>query len=210
MAHKVPTLFPISSSLSTIPVSVKWLNRNFDCTLHGIKTNCGGDCCNSGPSGLYWPARAYGAGPNVNCGNRGPNGCVLPLKDKPAACMIFPLVIDKKSGRLVLYHRSGLRNGICKGNGSAGNPGPHLLDALKDGLVELLGEEQFNRLKEDVLAGRPTEIHLKKEIRRQLDREAYEEYTNTKPTKRSVPTGTKDWAAMAEEALRKQGRKQFF
>ena len=169
-------------NIDTIPVSVKWLNRNFDCTLHGIKTRCGGHCCTSGPTGLYWPAKAYGSAPNTPCGNLGPQGCVLPLKDKPAACMLFPLTENKVTGQLVLYHRSSLKTGICKGN--AGN-GPHILDALRPGLVELFGEAEVDRVKVEVLAGRPVAFKITPRLRAQLDREAYEEKHNLPPTKRS-------------------------
>lgn len=131
-------------------VSAAWITKQHDCTLAGIHARCGGGCCHSAS---FWPPMSAGApGPDgrTACPKLGPAGCTFTAADKPVTCLLYPLVLNK-SGTLVLHHRTTTAGSVCRGN--FGN-GPPLIDALAGHLVALFGQQQYDRVRADVLAGR--------------------------------------------------------
>lgn len=123
-------------------VSRRWLTRRHECTLLGISKRCHGACCTHKG---FWPPSAYGG----VCGHLGPKGCDLDQKHRPVVCSLFPLRLVK--GMLVLHIRSTYEKGVCQGNH---RNGPLLIDALKPSLVGLFGQDEYNRVRADLEAGK--------------------------------------------------------
>jgi len=137
-------------------VSARWCRRRHNCTLAGILKNCHGNCCKSKK---FWPPAAYG---DAGCVWLGPKGCSLDQQTRPAVCSLYPLRLVK--GTLVLYIRATYPKGHCAGNHG---DGPMIIDALKSSLIALFGQEQYDRVRADVVAGKnsyfvPSEYLLKK------------------------------------------------
>ena len=127
-------------------ISAAWATKNHDCTPHGIQARCHGRCCFSK---TFWPAAAF-KNPSGVCGYLGPEGCTHSADDKPVACHLYPLML--KHGMLQQYFRNTCGpHGLCRGNHGQG---PMLIDAIRDSLVHLFGQEQYDRVRADVLAGR--------------------------------------------------------
>ena len=155
-------------------VSAAWLSKPFDCTLPHILEHCHGRCCEGT---VFWPSKAFGD----RCGFLGPNGCVLAEDDKPVTCMLFPIV-PNKDNRLIMFHRSMFKKGMCRG---AFKKGPPLIDSQRAGLVYVFGQAQYDRVRAAVMAGRDSYFSCPQEMHQELLREAALENTNIKPIPRS-------------------------
>ena len=181
----------------TWKVSAKWLAGRHECNLAGIHARCGGACCWSGPSGTYWPPRAFAGernahglepGPRGNpCGHLGPNGCVLSPEDKPVICHLYPLLLNS-SGTLVKHNRTTFAKGVCKGNHGHGPP---LIDAIAPSLIQLFGEEQVARVREDVLAGRDSYFEIPPDVAVAYALEESRAARNEKPRMRSETSSSR-------------------
>jgi hypothetical protein len=167
-----PTLFP---SPTRWRVS-RELSAPHECTLEGILARCGGSCCKSA---VFWPSRTFET--NI-CGNLGPEGCRLAPTDKPITCLLYPIRLVRGE-MLLLHHRARFGKGICKGNHGQGPP---LIDALRGNLVTLFGEEQVDRVRADVMAGRQSWVEPSDDLVRQLAAEEQAEEANEHPTLRSL------------------------
>ena len=158
-------------------VSAAWVTRQHDCTLHGIETRCGGACCYSTK---YWPPAAFGA-INGRCGHLGDAGCVLGPADKPVKCHLYPLLL--RNGLLQQHFRVTCSSkGLCKGNHGQG---PMLIDALRDGIIHLFGQDQYDKLRADVLAGRDGMLMVPDHVAKAYEAEAAEEASMQKVPPRS-------------------------
>lgn len=128
-------------------VSAAWAAKAHECTAAGIAARCHGNCCRTM---AFWPPNSATAPGATGCPKLGPDGCTFAQADKPVTCLLYPFVVNK-SGTIVLHQRATFAKGVCCGN--YGN-GPPLIDAARGGLVELFGEEQYARVRADVLGGR--------------------------------------------------------
>lgn len=158
-------------------VSAAWIGKRFDCTAEHITSEggCGGSCC---IGDVFWPAKLYD---DKKCGFLGEHGCVLPLEERPVTCLLFPIV-PNKDNRLILFHRSMFKKGMCKG---AFGKGPLLLDSQKEVLVMLFGEEQYNKVRRDVLAGKDSMFVVTDEVWECFQRDMHSEDNGIKPKPRS-------------------------
>ncbi len=148
-------------------ISAAWATKQHDCTLHGIKTRCGG-CCHSKK---WWPPAAFN-NPDGVCGYLGPVGCTLTPEDKPVKCHLYPFLVSKH-GLIHLHFRWGTaKTWGCTGN--HGN-GPMLLDALKDNFVHLFGTGQFDRVRKQVLTGEDSYFDVPDNVARDFEVECLEE-----------------------------------
>ena len=162
-------------------ISAAWAIKQHDCTLHGIKTRCGG-CCHSKK---WWPPAAFN-NPDGACGHLVPTGCVLTPEDKPIKCHLYPLVVSK-NGLIKLNFRWGTaKTWGCKGN--HGN-GPMLLDALKNSLIHLFGAEQFTRVRKQVLTGANSYFDVPDDVVGAFEAECFEE-ANMVPV---MPRSKRKW-----------------
>lgn len=155
-------------------VSAAWVTRQHDCTPQGIEERCGGACCRMKG---YWPSSAYGG----VCEHLGDQGCTLSAADKPVGCHLYPLLLrrDLLSG----HHIATMPNGACAGNHGRG---PMMLDALRSGLVHLFGQEQFDRVRADVLAGRDSYFDVPPAVALAMEDEAALEADNLPVLPRSL------------------------
>lgn len=157
-------------------VSAAWLRRQHDCTLAGILGRCGAACCTSG----FWPPAAYHAGEPGPCGMLGPRGCTFAPADKPVTCHLYPLRV--RNGLLGLHHRATYERGVCKGNHGRG---PMLIDALRANLTELFGEEQYERVRAELLAGHDSYFEVPPQVLAAYEREEQWASALTPPRPRS-------------------------
>jgi len=153
------------------------LAKPHECTLVGIMSRCGGGCCKS-PT--YWPPTAYGREDHT-CGNLGPTGCVLLPDDKPISCLLYPLRL-MRGDIIALHHRTRFSKGICRGNHGTGPP---LVDALRDNLITLFGEEQVDRVRAAVMGGHGSFVYPSPDLVAQLRAETAREELNLTPINRS-------------------------
>ena len=161
-------------------LSAAWASKRHNCTLAGIVSRCNAACC-YGPT--FWPGRVGNTPEDHRCQRLGPRGCTFSLEDKPISCLLYPLRLNK-SGTLILHQRATYSRGICKGNfGDEG--GPLLIDALRECLVVLFGQEQYKQARADVLAGSDACRVPSAELLRQYYREEGWEEENLLPQPRS-------------------------
>ena len=160
-------------------ISAKWASRRHECNLAGIRARCGGTCCKS-PS--FWPPMASPHPEVLGCVHLGPAGCTLAPKDKPIVCHLYPLTLNKND-KLVVHNRATTEKGRCKGNH---NNGPMIIDVLKDSLIELFGEAQYNRVRADIVSGKDSYFVLSKELLEQWEREKAWAEANVVPRPRST------------------------
>lgn len=163
-------------------VSAKWAARAHDCTLSGIRSNCAAGCCTSGPSGTYWPARAWGNAPRQRCGMLGENGCTFAREDRPVGCLLYPLVVNP-TGTLILHHRVVSRTSCCK---AAHGSGPPIIEAVGWCLTLLFGADQYARVRDDVLAGRDSWLDVPEAIETAVEQERQWQAQNLPPEPRSI------------------------
>ncbi len=137
-------------------VSAAWLTKQHDCTPTGIAERCHGGCCYST---RWWPPAAYG-NPDGRCGYLGEAGCVLAPDDKPVKCHLYPLLVRRDLLQQHFRVTCSAR-GMCKGNHGRG---PILIDAIRDSLVHLFGQEQYDKLREDVTNGRDGVVEVPEDV----------------------------------------------
>lgn len=165
----LPTVWRVSRSLA----------HHHDCTLHGIKARCGGACCR-GPGG--WPPSAGWREGHTACAMLGDEGCTFRPEDKPVTCLLYPLRLVRDM--LDAHHRTRFPAGWCRGNFGQG---PIMVDALRDNLIVLFGEEQIDALRVDVVAGRQGRLYPSEELLAQMAREQEQEERDVTPHPRSWP-----------------------
>lgn len=162
-------------------ISATWASRRHECNLAGIKKRCGGACCTSS---ALWPPMANPNSDGV-CAHLGPLGCALTTENRPITCHLYPLTLSKHDEyrrSLVLHSRTTTARGLCKGNH---NNGPMIIDVLKDSLIELFGEEQYNRVREDIVKGKDSHFILSDKLMAQWEREMKWAEENVIPKPRS-------------------------
>jgi hypothetical protein len=157
-------------------VSAKWATKRHNCTLDGVLKTCHGRCCTSKK---YWPASS-GSSP-YGCEWLGDKGCSLEFQDRPVGCLIYPFLLNK-NGTLVLHHRVTTKVTVCADNHGRG---PIIIDALKDQFVSIFGEEQYNKLRNDVMNGRDGHLEVSEQLAAQVLREQWWEDNNIVPIPRS-------------------------
>ena len=173
-----------------VPISAAWAMKKHNCTLAHIMApgGCGGKCCTGQ---TRWPSKAFGEQDFV-CGNLGPEGCTLSPDDKPIGCHLYPFIFNK-NGKLVYHDKAAMKASVCAG--AAGN-GPPMIDAQRSGLIALFGEEQFNRVRADVMAGRDSVFHMDPQTAAEWRREQEWEAAGAKPApRRSTPVDLPGQAA---------------
>jgi hypothetical protein len=158
-------------------VSAAWTRRAHDCTLAGIEARCGGGCCH-GPT--YWPAVSEAGRAGGPCANLGPNGCSWPGEDRPVTCLLYPLRLNR-AGMLVLHHRTTTAGSVCKGNHGQG---PRLIEAMAYSLTSLFGEEQYQRVLAQVLAGEDSYFEVPEEVLQAMELELAQEAVQEPPIRR--------------------------
>lgn len=160
-----------------IQMSAAWAVKHFNCTVAHITepNGCAGVCCRHKTT---WPAKAY---PGNVCEHLGDKGCSLSPADKPASCQLYPFIFNS-TGKLVMHDKAQLPTSFC--NGAAGN-GPMLIDAMRTGLVNLFGKEQFDQARQDVLEGRDATFFPSHEVAAAFAREREEESANKPVTPRT-------------------------
>lgn len=173
-------------------VSWKWITKRWNCTLEFItsKDGCGG-CCHGHPN--YWPPQVQHdkplpgiPGSEVRCNYLGPKGCTLSLRDKPIGCMLTPLMLNKQYTLVILnrYMFPVVRKGMCK---EACGTGPMLIDTLKAQFCEIFGENQWRRVREDVINQRDSVFYLSPLYQREFEREGEAQARWEDPVPRSTP-----------------------
>ncbi len=164
-------------------VSWKWITKRWNCTVSWITDPDGcGSCCKGKVEG-YWPPRRLYPGEDVaRCVYLGPKGCTLSLRDKPIGCMLTPLML--KNNTLIVMHRLQFKTSMCKG---ACGTGPMLIDVLKNGLVEIFGNSQWEKVREDVTNERDSVFYLSPLYQREFIREGELQWENKDPIPRSTP-----------------------
>lgn len=148
----------------------------YDCTPGGIALRCHGACCRS-PA--FWPPRT---GVDAVCPRLGPEGCTLG-DARPVTCHLYPLRINPQ-GTLVLHGNTRFPQGMCKGNRGQG---PMLIDALRPGLVVVLGEDEYEAVRATVLCGRNALVVPLPWVAAALAQEAEWEAANVPPVPREDP-----------------------
>jgi hypothetical protein len=131
--------------MQTWRISAAWSSKRLNCTLDGILRNCGAGCCSLKQ---YWPPRVF---ENSRCGYLGDKGCTLTPADRPIDCLLYPLAFNNTGDTIVLHNRACLPNWVCKGNY---RNGPPLIVALRECLVALFGESQYNAAYRSVMQGK--------------------------------------------------------
>lgn len=81
-----------------------------------------------------------------------------------------------------MHHVATMPKMACSGN--FGN-GPLLIDALRDSLILIFGEEQYTLVREDVVSGRDSYFNVPEDIARDFEHELYLEDNNLKVEPRS-------------------------
>jgi hypothetical protein len=182
--------------------SAAWLTKRWNCTSAFITSSNGcGSCCKGKIEG-YWPPRSiYPGESEPRCHYFGRNGCTLSLRDKPVGCMLTPLTLNK-SRTLVIMHRLQFRTSMCKG---ACGTGPMLIDALKPGLIELFGIEQWKRVRRDIMDGHDSFFYLPPQTRREFERELMAQAKGATPLPRSTPICETLAAHPFDESCRQRG-----
>jgi hypothetical protein len=130
-------------------VSAAWATKPYECTLRGIMTRCGGHCCHSK---VFWPPTSGNQGGPGGCHWLGAEGCLLGPDKRPVTCLIYPLKLNK-AGTLVIHHKAVVNKTLCSGNYGAPDA-PMLIDAIAEHMVALFGQQQYDRVRADVVAGR--------------------------------------------------------
>jgi hypothetical protein len=158
-------------------MSAAWAVKKFNCTVSHIiePGGCGGVCCRHKTT---WPAKAY---PGNVCEHLGDHGCSLSAEDKPASCQLYPFIFNS-TGKLVMHDKAQLPTSFCKG---AAGSGPMLIDAMRGGLVNLFGQEQFDQARADVIEGRDAMFFPSREVASAFAREREEESANKPVTPRT-------------------------
>lgn len=123
--------------MKRITVSWKWTSKEIACAPVFIRLHCQGACCKSKN---YWLPKKDGS----NCPKLGPEGCTFTVQEKPVVCLLYPLVI--KNDKMVLHARALLH--YCKPNYKIG--GQTIWEQNRINLIELFGEDQFNRVLNDI------------------------------------------------------------
>lgn len=116
----------------------------FDCNHNGI-IKCRGACCIKIKS--YWPLRAYQP---AGCFFNSSRGCRLSMEDRPIDCLLYPLFINGNN-TLVIHHHCFHKKWVCRDNVNKGLP---LVDSLRECLVELFEEKEYQAIKEASESGR--------------------------------------------------------
>lgn len=159
-----------------IGVSWKWATKKIDCTIKGItkENGCKGVCC----TGNFYPAKANGG----KCIYLGSKGCELKPSEKPIKCLLYPFVV--KNNNLVLYGRALMQS--CKlCYFPKDEKVPSIFVNLKDNLIELFGEEQYNRVYNDVIVKNKNSFFILPDYwEREVDKENNLEKLNINPKKR--------------------------
>lgn len=155
-------------------ISAAWATKHHDCTLEGIKARCGGKCCETS---YCWPPTAYGG----RCGWLGDNGCTLSPEDKPVGCHLYPLLLRR--GLLQMHNIATMPNMVCHGNF---NNGPMLIDALKDSLILLFGQDQYDRVRSSVIEGKNSYFEVPYDVAREFEQELYLEDNNLPVDRRTT------------------------
>lgn len=120
------------------------LAKPFDCNANGIK-RCRGACCSRIKS--YWPLRAHQP---FGCPYyHSKDGCQLSVEDRPIDCLLYPLFING-NGTLVVHNHCYHKKWMCHDNVGVGSP---LVESLKACLVELFGEEEYERIHSATMDG---------------------------------------------------------
>lgn len=161
----LPTRWYVSAAVSKM---------RFNCTPDHIIEKCGGHCCHN-PH--YWPPKSFEGGV---CEYLGKQGCTLDPLDRPIGCLFFPFALSRE-WKLNMYF--GLRFKHSKCNEAYGT-GPLLIDALNWGLVAIFGQEQYDRVRADVMSGKDGHFDLSEELIEQYKREYKWEMKNIKPIPR--------------------------
>jgi hypothetical protein len=157
-------------------VSSAWLSHPFQCDVEHIIECCKGVCCTGS---VFWPSNAY---PELgHCGHLGEAGCVLTLEERPITCTIFP-IYPNAHNTLVMFQRSMFQKGMCKGAFNKGSKS--LIETQKDGLIRIFGEDQYNRVLTDVLAGRDSYFNVPPDMWEAFQAEAEAENNHVKPEPR--------------------------
>lgn len=165
-------------------VSGKWARKPINCTLHGILNECHG-CCIARPgwnAETKYPIRAFGENAKM-CGffEIG-KGCKFSLKERPMNCMLYPFVLNKNN-TFVINARS--LTSSCKH--AYKTQDKSLFEIFKDTWIELFGEDQFNRVYQDVIVDQKDEsfFYPSARIIRIMEVENERERNNEKPTDRN-------------------------
>ena len=145
------------------------------CKLEGILARWGGRCWRSK---TFWPPKSGSDG----CPRLGPQGCTFSAEDKPVTCHLFPLRLNK-SGTLVVHHKSMMSPSFCGGNSGIG---PMIVDVLRESLVELFGQGQYDRVRADVVTGRDSYFVVPEQVLRAYEDESKKEENNEPPSPRSI------------------------
>ena len=136
-----------------IKVSVKWLQKLFNCTQEFIKSTCKGMCCEGGKKILVsvLPEEEHlhsacgvvdgklKAAEKGKCPYKAESGLcnVHGTPSKPLGCLVSPSTINKK-GTLVVRHRYIMMK--CYGQGEPA------YKTFKSSLVALFGEEETSKI----------------------------------------------------------------
>lgn len=158
-----------------IKISVKWLQKLFNCTQEFIESTCKGMCCEGGTKILVsvLPEEEHfhtacgvvdgklKATENGKCPYKAESGLcnVHGTPSKPFGCLVSPFTINKK-GTLVVRHRYIMMK--CYGQGEPA------YKTFKSSLIALFGEEETNKIitaieqnQEDVTANIDDELYGK-------------------------------------------------
>ena len=144
---KQQTLFTSPKQGLRWRVSAKWCTHRFNCTEEWVSSGKCIGCC--GPKSYWSPNRVNKDNPSPMCPQLGEKGCRLSPADKPVGCLLYPLIVDKR-GLITIHIWTTLKHGCCRG---AYNQGPPIFEALRGFLVEVFGEEQYQRVLKDINSG---------------------------------------------------------
>lgn len=102
---------------------------------------------------------------------------------RPVVCLLYPFKVNK-AGTLVIHHKAVVSKTLCAGNYDAPDA-PPLIDALRDSLVALFGEDQYMRVRRDVAVGADSYFDVPQDVLDAVEREKAWDAANEVPRPRA-------------------------
>jgi len=165
-------------------MSGAWARKPINCTMQGIINECHG-CCTVKPgwnASKMYPIRAFGPGA-TQCGFFVPgSGCSFSLKERPMNCMFYPFVLNSSGTFVISGHAL---TSSCKH--AYRTQATSIFVHFKDTWIAIFGEEQYNRVHQDIIVDMKDESYFypSERIIRIMEVENERERNSEKPTDRN-------------------------
>lgn len=133
-----------------LTIQKKWADKLVNCTLHGVLNECGG-CCHGKPkwtANNVYPMISFPREENQLYGKCGHfiegEGCKWTIDERHTLCLLYPWYV--KDGELVIWWRA--LGDSCRS--AYKTQGTSIFVHFKDTWVSLFGQEQYDRVYDDL------------------------------------------------------------